>query len=183
MALAGAFDIAALVVALGGALKLAHPLPTQQALRSVGLPHRRGAALSLGATELLLGSAAFVFGGRVAALALAVAYTAFGIFVAIAMRQGGDAQCGCFGRANTPPTIIHLFLNVLSAGVAVAAFTYPVPSLEAMISTQPAWGLPYLGFVLLGTYLVYIIDTTLPEVLDTGRRARPADPGTVRSRG
>ncbi|KAA0234978.1 MAG: hypothetical protein JJLCMIEE_01278 [Acidimicrobiales bacterium] len=183
LAIAGAFDIIALVVALGGALKLVRPLPTEQALQSVGLPHRRGAALWLGATELVLGSAAFVFGGRVLALALGIAYTGFGVFVAVAMRQDGNSRCGCFGRADTPPTMIHLILNVVSAGVAVAAFTYPVPSLEVIISEQPAWGLPYLGFVLLGTYLVYIIDTALPEVLDAGRGVRPADPGPVGSRG
>ncbi|NNE74077.1 MAG: hypothetical protein HKN26_10460 [Acidimicrobiales bacterium] len=165
--LAGPLSIAALVVVLGGALKLGSPDATQRALATLGLPSHRLIVQAMGAAEVALGAAVLAIGGRVPAFLLALAYLAFTGFVVVAQRAGsGIGSCGCFGQTDTPPSAMHVVVNLAAAGVAFAAVAWPVPGLADTLADQPWLGGPFLGLSLLGTWIVYLLLTTVAQALN-----------------
>ena len=157
-ALAGPYlAAAALLVAAGGA-KLIDPLPLVRALRSVGLP-ASGPLVRVGAAaELVLGLLAAATGSRLAALGVALSYAAFTGFVLVALRRGGVlASCGCFRKADTPPTVTHVAVTAGLAGVAAAVAVRPLGALPDLLAAQPGRGVPLLvaaGAVAVTAYLV-----------------------------
>jgi hypothetical protein len=164
--IAGPFFIASALLALAGGAKLARPEPTAGALKSVGLPGNRTIALALGAGEVLLGAVALVLGGAVPAIGVAVAYLGFAGFVAVALRTGGAvASCGCFGTEDSPPTMVHLVLNLAAAAVGIGAATAGIGGIPDVLGDQPALGVPFVGFVLLGTWFAYLALSVLPTVI------------------
>lgn len=174
--LAAPFFIAAALLTLAGGSKLADPQPTQGALESVGLPHRRSIVVILGVVEVALGALAIGVGGSITAIAVAASYLGFAAFVGAALRRGGAvASCGCFGKEDTPPTVGHVVLNIAAAAVAAGAAIAPVGSILDVIENQPALGLPFIGFVILGTWLAYLALALLPTLIprpDAGEPAR-----------
>ncbi len=164
--LAGPFFIVALVVAIGGAAKVVAPHPTVRALRAVGLPGRVPLVYAMGASEMALGSIAVAYGGSVSAALVAVAYLAFAAFVFAALRTGGVASCGCFGQAETPPSVVHVVVNLASAAVAgAAAGTGDVRGFTETAGDLPLAGVPFVVLVAVGVYLVHALLTVVPSVL------------------
>ncbi len=172
--LTGPFAIAALVIAVGGAAKLLAPEPTAMALAALGGPSSPVVPRLMGAAELALGAVAIAIGGRPVAVVVAVAYLAFAAFVLLARRHGGVASCGCFGRSDTPPSLIHVAVNLAGAGVAIGASFVGLPALDEIVADQPAAGVPFVLAILAGTYLVYALLTVVPELLAASRAAAPA---------
>lgn len=168
-ALTGPFAIAALVVAVGGAAKLLAPEPTADALAALGGPHSLLVPRAMGIAEVLLGGAAVAYGGRILAGLVAAAFVAFAGFVVLARRHGGVASCGCFGRVSTPPSLLHVIVNLVCAGVAGAGVVAGVPALPDIVPDQPGAGVPLVVVVLTGTWLVYAVLTVVPEVLAAGQ--------------
>src|SRR4051794_38843397 len=102
---------AAALLVVAGAPKIADPLPLVRALRSVGLPAGRGLVRTFAVGEVVVGLAALVQPSRTTALLMAVLYAGFTAFVGLALARGGVLEsCGCFGKADTPPTRAHLVL-------------------------------------------------------------------------
>lgn len=97
---------------------------------------------------------------------MAILYGGFGFFVAFALRRRIPiSSCGCFGKVDTPPSLVHLFLNAAGlVGGVWAALTHS-PSLVSVLGDQPLAGLPYLGFLAAGTYATYLLLTALPVLL------------------
>lgn len=152
-----------LLVASGTA-KLADPEPTTGAMRSARLPASKPITYALGVFEIVVGAAALMAGGP-GLVAAAVLYAGFSIFTFAATRKRIPVQsCGCFGRDDTPPSLIHVVFN-LSATVALLALT-------ATGTGAVDWGLPtlqlalYLGFAALGAYVSYLMLSRLPQLLD-----------------
>lgn len=163
---AAPFFVASALLALAGGAKLARPEPTVGALRSVGLPASRIVAQVLGTVELVVGSAALVLGGAPIAWLVAASYLGFAGFVVIALRTGGAvASCGCFGTDDSPPTSVHLVLNMLAAITAAGAALAGVGGLPDVIGDQPAFGLPFVGFVAMGTWFAYLALSVLPTLI------------------
>jgi hypothetical protein len=165
-ALAGPFAIVAALLALGGASKAVQPADTAGALRGLGLPH--GAALVRvgGVAELVIGVGALVTGARPFAVLVAVSYAGFAGFVALALRRGAPiGSCGCFGRAETPPSRTHIVVDLAATLVAVAVAVDPVGGVTDVVADQPLLGLPFLLLVGVGVYLVYLTLTLLPRTL------------------
>lgn len=156
-ALAGPYlASAALLVAAGGA-KLVDPLPLVRALRSARLPAPRPLVRAGAAAEVALGLAAVVTGSPVAAALVAVSYAAFTAFVLLALRRGGVlASCGCFGKADTPPTATHVAVTGAFAVVAglvaldpPAAATLTGAGLPLLVATAAVAATAYLVLALL----------------------------------
>ena len=166
--------VASALLAIAGADKVVRPEPTLGALRSVGLRLRGGviAARVLGAVEVAIGATAIGLGGRVAAALVGLAYLGFAGFVALALRRGGVvSSCGCFGAEDTPPTAVHLVLDLLAAGLAGAAAVWPVGGLPEVIAEQAALGVPFLAMVALATWFAYLALSVLPGVSPRERRS------------
>ncbi len=112
--------IAALVVVAAGIAKVVSPDAFGSAAGSVGLPlGRRGRAAgrAIGLAEVALGVAAMVW-WRPAFAALAVLYVAFAVTAWRAIRAGAPS-CGCFGAVESPPSGLHVAID-LAAALALA---------------------------------------------------------------
>ena len=139
MLLQGPVHAAAALLVVAGAQKALDPLPLVRATRSVGLRVPRAVVRCAALGELAVGLAALLDGSRLTALAVAVSYASFTGFVLLARARGGVlASCGCFGKADTPPTVLHA---AVTGGLAIAAATGapgPVPLGAAALVTTTA---------------------------------------------
>jgi hypothetical protein len=169
--LAGPFAIAAVLLAVGGAAKAVRPRDTAQALTAVGLrfprvlPARVAVRIG-GAIEVVIGVAALLVGGPVLCALVAASYVAFTGFVVIALRTGAPiSSCGCFGKADTPPSIVHVVLDLLFAGVATAGVFTGDVALPEVLRDQPLAGIPFLMLLAIGCALVFLAFSALPKTM------------------
>jgi hypothetical protein len=172
-AAAGPYDIAALLLVLGGALKAVDPVETANALRGVGVPGARPIVRLGGAAEVAIGAFAIVSGGRLGGLLVALSYLAFTGFVVLALvRDVPIATCGCFGKADAPPSLVHVAVNLACAGAGLAVAIDPGVGIAHVLDEQPLLGLPYLLLVAIGLYLAFLSLTLLPRALALVRESR-----------
>jgi hypothetical protein len=131
------------------------------------------AVRGVGAAEVALGLVALLAGGRVAALAVAVAYAAF---AAVAWRlRGGEIGCGCFGAASTtPPGRLHVAVDLAAVVVAVLAVLDAVPGHVDAWHRLPGLGVAHALLVVVGVVATLGLLTVLPD-------ARAAADGQVRT--
>ena len=164
-ALAGPYLAATALLVVAGGAKLVDPLPLVRALRSVGLPAPQALVRAGAGLELLVGLTAAVSGARWPAVAVALSYTAFTAFVLVALRRGGVlASCGCFGKADTPPTGTHVAVTGALALVAAAVATRPVGPLTDLLGASPWNGLPLLLATAAVAATAYLVLALLPTL-------------------
>lgn len=162
------FFIAAALLVMSGGSKLVDPAPTRGALETAGLPHGPWTAPLLGIVEIGAAVTGTILGGWVSGLVAAV-YAGFAGFVAYALVRDVPLQsCGCFGRTNTPPTWGHLVFNLTAVAAAVGVAIGGGVPLDVLFD-QPLMGIPYLGFVGIGVWVVYLLLAELPRVLMAAR--------------
>lgn len=161
---AGPYDVALVLLAGASVLKLWRPSQTVGALRAVGLPAsaamvRAGAAVEVGVCGL------GVAGTRVGAALVAASFLGFAAFVAVALaRHSPVGSCGCFGGVDTPPSSIHVVIDVGLAAASGMAATAPV-SLGQALAGQPWAGVPFLALTLASAWLAFVALTDLPRTL------------------
>jgi hypothetical protein len=176
--LAGPFAIAALVLAFGGALKVLEPADTANALRALRLPSGHVFVRVGGALELGIGLAALVTGATVLAALVGVSYIVFALVVLVALRSGRPiSSCGCLGKVDTPPSWVHVAIDVVAAGVAIAAATAvdTQVALPEVLSSQPLAGVPFVLLLIVGVALVFVAFSALPKTMAAARALeRPA---------
>lgn len=172
-ALAGPYAAAAVLLAVGGLSKASRPAPTVGALRALALPSRPVLVRVLGVFEVGVGVTALAFDSQVAAGMVAISYLAFAGFVVLALRRGtAVGSCGCFGRADTPPTLTHLVINVGAALVAAAVTARPSgTSFAVTVGDQPLFGIPFAVLCLTCAGLAYLAFTRLAQL--NGARTQP----------
>jgi hypothetical protein len=171
--MAASFAIVSVVLALGGALKALDPADTANALRALHLPSSRAAVRAGGVFELLVALGALVTGLTVLAAAVAVSYAAFAVVVTLALVAGLPiSSCGCLGRVDTPPTWVHIGIDLAAAGVAAAAAAAVDTdvALPDVLARQPLLGVPFLLLVAAGVTLVFLALTALPKAMGSRRR-------------
>ena len=167
----GWFFMTAALLVLSGGTKLRDPAPTRGALRTAGLPSSGWVVSALAATEIVAGATGLLVPHPAPAVGVAVLYAGFAGFVGVALATGMPLQsCGCFGRSDTPPGVTHLVVDLLGATAAVAIAIGGGVDLLAILAAQPGFGIPYLGFVAIGTVAIGLLITDLPSVL---RRPAP----------
>ncbi len=173
LALAGPFLAGAALLVLAGLGKVRDPAPLVRALRSVGLRVPRPLVRVAAAAEVALGAAAAAHASRVAAALVALTYAGFALFVVVALQRGGVlASCGCFGRADTPPTRTHAVLTLALAAVAAAVAVRPLGGLPDVLTTTPAAGVPLLLASAALAAVIYVALAVLPLVSPAARVAR-----------
>ncbi len=186
MELIGLYLVAAGLLFVAGVAKARHPDDTARALTA--LAPRGRAALPLGPVrqlvragalaEAALGLAALLVPRPVTAALVALSYAAFGAVVASARWRGGPlATCGCFGRPDTPPTTVHLVLNLVLAGAAavVAVTAPPHGTLVSELARQPWAGFPLLFVSAVGLWLSLLALSALAALEGARRLVRPAE--------
>ena len=165
-ALTGPALTAALLLVFAGAMKAVDPAMTAGALRALGLPSSRILVRAGAAAELLLGLLAVIAGWVAVWWLVAASYVAFAAFVVAALRAGTMVgSCGCFGREDTPPHLLHVVVDVgLAASAAAAAVRDLGAPLDA-IADAPGEGLVVAGVSVLAVALVYAAVVNLPRAL------------------
>jgi hypothetical protein len=119
--LAGPYLVSAALLAAGGAAKVVKPAPTATAMSEMGVRVPAVAVRVGAAVELAVAAGALAGAGRPVAVLVALSYLGFTGFVAAALLRGVPlSSCGCFGVQDTPPTAVHLGVNLAAAGVAAA---------------------------------------------------------------
>jgi len=170
-ALAGPFLAAAALLVLAGVGKVLDPLPLVRALRSAGLRLRPSAVRVGAGLEAALGLWAVVLGGRVATALVAASYAAFTGFVLLALLRGGVlASCGCFGKADTPPTRTHAAVTGGLALAVAATAVRPFGTLADLLSGSPSHGVPLLAATLALGAMLYLVLAVLPLLSATAPR-------------
>lgn len=172
--LAGPFVIFAALLALGGLFKAIDPDDTSYALLAMGLPHAGLLVRVGGAVEVVIGVGALAVGGPVFAVLVALSYLAFAGFVVIARRSGSPiSSCGCFGKVDTPPSAVHVIIDLVAACVAViVAISGDTVALFDVLGDQPFLGIPFVLLAVTGIYLVFLSFTALPKTLVAARVVR-----------
>ena len=164
-ALAGPYLASALLLVVAGAAKVRDPLPLVRALRSARLPAPVTGVRVLAVAEVALGLAAVLLGGRATAVLVAASYAAFTGFVLLARARGGVlASCGCFGRADTPPTTAHVVVTASLALLAGAVAVAPLGTLPDVLATGPGAGLPLVLAAVTVAVLVHGVLALLPTL-------------------
>jgi hypothetical protein len=171
-ALTGPALVAALLIAVAGAAKVADPTMTVGALRALGLPSSPQLVRTGAAAELALGLLAVVVGVPALWWLVAVSYLAFAGFVVAALRAGTVVgSCGCFGREDTPPHVIHLVLDLALAGVAAAAAVRDIGAPLDAILDDRGQGVIVAGLSVLAVFLLLAAFVDLPRALVQARRS------------
>ncbi len=164
---AGPYLVAVLLVVAAGVGKAIDPVMTVGALRGVGVRLPASVVRAFGAAEAVLGVAAVVTGNRWLAIAIAISYVGFTVFVLVALaRRLPIGSCGCFGRAETPPSWLHVVVNagaILSA-IAVAVAAGDGRSVLHGFSDQPLGGVPFVLLSVVGAYAAFVLLTVVPQV-------------------
>ncbi len=163
---AGPFAIAATLLAAGGALKAARPSDTAHALRTLGLPGSPLLVRLGGLLEAAIGVAALAVGDRTTAMLVAVSYLAFTGFVVLALaRHAPISSCGCFGKVDTPPSRVHVAVNLGAVAAAIAVAVSPGVGLGDVLTHQPLAGVPFVLLLACGVGLTYLALTSLPRTM------------------
>jgi hypothetical protein len=166
--LAGPFVAFALLLILAGVAKAARPLPTVRALQSVKLPGSKAAVRTLGAGEAVLAVVALVTSGgasSVSAALVAISYASFAAFVFYARARGGTiSSCGCFGKADSPPTAAHIVVNLAAAAIAATVAIRPARSALVELAHSPGAGVPLTALILVTTGLAYLALAEWPKL-------------------
>lgn len=146
------------------------PEPTRGALKATGLPSATAVAMTLGVWEIAAGAIALVFGGVIGGGMLALTYLGFAGFVGFALARNLPIQsCGCFGRDDTPPTWLHVAVNLTAATAGTWIAVTGTGDLLSTLGQQPLAGIPYVGFVGIGVYALYLLLAELPQTLSLAR--------------
>ncbi len=170
LSLAGPYLAVTALLALGGLLKVARPAETGNALAALRLPSHPAFVRTLGITELAIGLAALATASRLAAGLTGLAYLGFAGFVLLARHSDTPVQsCGCFGKTETPPSLIHVIVNLSAALISALVARSPIPSLDRLLANQPGAGVPLVMVTALTVYLLYLTLTALPQTLTAMR--------------
>lgn len=163
---AGPFAIAAALLVLAGAPKVLRPRATVNALRAAGIPAPGVLVRAAAFAEVAIGVDALVRGSRPSAVLVACSYALFTGFVVIALHRSTPlASCGCFGRDDTPPSWLHVGIDLAAVVTAVVVALDPGAGVPDVIRDQPLAGVPFLVLVACGTFLAYEALTALPRLL------------------
>lgn len=152
--LSGPLHLLALVLVVSGFGKLAQPAPAANAMRDAALPvpfrGRPVSGVALGVVEASVGLVALAVPTWWAATMLGAFYAALAAFVLRLRSVDGDAGCGCFGAASTPPGTAHLVLNTVAAVVAVVAAASGVPDIVDVFDDGAGVAVPYVLLLAVG---------------------------------
>lgn len=169
MELIGPYLAGCLLLAVAGTAKAFRPMDTARAVTAVvPLPLVAVHALvRVGAlAEAVVGTAGFVHPSPVTAGLVALSYLGFTAFVAVVLARGGPlASCGCFGKPDTPATRVHVVVDLILAGSAMAMAAYGTAGwLPALLGRQPWHGAPLVLLSLLCAWLAFLALSRLPEL-------------------
>jgi hypothetical protein len=158
------FHLAATTLGVAGIAKVVSPASSHRALEALS-PGAGRLARGLGGAEAGLAVGAVLMGGRVAAAAVALAYAGLAMVAVRLARRAPDAPCGCFGASTTPPSAVHVAIDLVFAAVGTVAVFAPVPSAGGVVSALGGWTLPYAQLVAAATFAIVLVGTARDDLV------------------
>jgi len=162
---AGPLVVGAALLLVGGVAKLARPDNMARALHAAHLPLGAFGIRALAAAEVIIAVSALAGGGWLPAALVALSYAAFAVFVATALARGWAlSSCGCFGTPDSPPTGVHVVINLVLAAAAGGAAASDGASPLASVRSHPGWGVAMLAASSVTAGLAYLALVRLPRL-------------------
>jgi hypothetical protein len=166
----GAFGVACGVLMVSGAFKLVQPGGVAGAVQTLGMRVPRWGGRLIGSFEIGVGAAGLAVGGPIPSLAVATAYLAFAVVGVVLMRRG-EVSCGCFGQIESPPSGLHVAIDLGAATAALGHAAAMSPSIFEYSRTLGWEAIPFLGLIAVGVLCTVAILTVLPAVVAQTRAA------------
>jgi hypothetical protein len=155
--------LAAGLLAVAGAAKIARPRAAEQLLADVGIGGGSWAARSLGAAEIAVAGWALVAPAAGGAYAMAFTYVAFAGFLGYVLVARPDAgSCGCAGGKTVPPSALHLSLDLLAGVSALGYATAHGPDARDWIASLGLGAIPVVAGLLLAAWVVTVAVAEVP---------------------
>ncbi len=128
----GILSAAALLLVVAGLAKLRDPGPARSAIVAARLPggarvRSPWVARSVGAAEVLVGTAALLVGGRWTAALLGASYLLLALVAWRLLSVASGTGCGCFGATGAPISRWHLALDLGFAAACCRRGRVPHP--------------------------------------------------------
>jgi hypothetical protein len=161
------FFLACGLLVLTGLFKMWRPQPTAKVLGAIGIARSSlMASRVVGGLEVLVGALGLASPRGPGGTAVAALYLVFAIFLVflIAFRPS-VSSCGCTGRHDTPPNLVHAGLDVAASGTA---FVVATSSSRTLIGFLGAFGLEGWLSLVVALFLGYALYATiafLPQAL------------------
>ncbi|MGB7050438.1 MAG: MauE/DoxX family redox-associated membrane protein [Acidimicrobiales bacterium] len=174
MELIGLYLVAAALLVAAGVAKAIRPGDMARALASAFhlAPDRlRLGVRVLAVAEAVLGVVALIWPEPVPAALVAASYLGFtAVLLMVRARGGALASCGCFGRPDTPVTMVHTIADLClgAAAVAVAAAGRS-GSVLSLLAAQPGRGVPLVATSLLAAWLTVLVMDQLSRLVAVRR--------------
>lgn len=160
------FFLAAGLLVVAGVGKMWRPRPTAQALYAAGLPGSEPAVRGLGLLEIFTGIVALMRPAPWNAVLVAVLYLVFGGFVAFLLwARPAATSCGCSGARETPPSWLHVTMNLAAA---IVAFSVAFVGTSSIVDAARALGvltLPAATGLTVAGWLAVVVVTEVPGSL------------------
>lgn len=155
--------LAAGLLAVAGAAKIARPGSAAQLLTDVRIPGARPTARLLGGVELTAAGWALVAPDAGGAYALACAYIAFAAFLGYVLVARPDAgSCGCAGAKTVPPNVLHLTLDLLAGFAALGYAVGHGSDAHTWIASLGLGAVPVIGGLVLAAWIAIVAVTEAP---------------------
>jgi hypothetical protein len=167
--------VASGLLVVSGLLKLRYPASVEPLLSVLRLPYALRRGRGVGVAEVALGSAAVLTAWRPALIAEAFTFAAFAVVIGyVLLARIPLSTCGCAGARPTPPSVIHVVINVAAAASAAFAAAVRPPSLTAMWPELAWFGIPTAIGVATAIVLLFVVMGPLADLLRACARIRAA---------
>jgi hypothetical protein len=173
---------AALMLIVAGIPKVVDPTPTALVAQGTGLPSSAVVVRALGLVELVVGAGAIFLGGPWFAALVGACYLGFAVVVLRGLIRGDMDSCGCFASDDSPPSPLHVGIDLALALVAAVVTTSGhVPSIfDVFRVTGTGVATITTVLVVVDGALLYLVMTKRPQ-LGGPDATRPEEDGTVGS--
>jgi hypothetical protein len=187
--LMGPYLIGCVLLIGAGASKANRPDDTARALAPLVPPRLRpvlrfrllrNLVRLLAAVEVGAGALGLLLPRPLTAGLVGASYVAFAGVIAYARSQGGAlASCGCFGTPDTPATYLHVGIDLVIGGAAIATAVQAPTSgwVMAVLGHQPLHGVPLAALTAVGAGVTYLTLSGLAR-LQAVRLADVTSPGS-----
>jgi hypothetical protein len=163
------------LLAVSGALKLRYPESVQPLLGVLRLPVWLQRGRALGLIELGVGCAAVITAAQPLIVAEAVAFAFFALLIGyVLVARVPLSSCGCAGARQTPPSVLHVAVDIAAAGAASFAAVSQPGSLVAMWPRLELLGIPTIVGGVAALCLLLAVMGPLADLLQACTRIRAA---------
>ncbi len=172
----GPLHLFAVLLVISGADKIGDPGPATTAMTEAGLvgPRRLGAwaGRALGVVEVVVGAAVLALGGAATALAMALVFLGFGVFLVVLQRRAAGVSCGCFGSSSAPPGISHLAIDAAAVVTGIVAAMTTAPDLTAVLDEGAVAFVTHVILISVAAGLLIAVSSVLEDVKNQRQELR-----------